>query len=112
MVQAIVLQCPGLTSVFQTTVQDALQLLLQRWLFYRYDRLDTGDEISRHPVGAANEIAGLAVVDKGVNAVVLEKAANYAYYFDVVADSGNTRLDTAVAAHDQTDRHTRLTGAI
>ena len=101
-----------MTAIFQTTVEDALQLFLQGGIFHGDDCFDAVQEISRHPVGAADEIKGLPIVDEGVNAVVLQEASDNADHLDVLADSFDARLDTAVAAHDQADGHARLACSI
>ena len=101
-----------MAAVVEAAVEDALQLLPEGGVFDGDDCFDAGGEVAGHPVGAADEVEWFAIVDEGVDAVVLEEAANHADHFDVFAEPFDTGLDAAVAAHDKADGNAGLTGAV
>ena len=71
-------------------------------------KLHAAIEVAGHPVGAAHINFGVPGVFKPENAAVLEQLPDNAVDVDVFADVFQTRNQSAYAADNQVDRHTRL----
>ena len=74
----------------------------------REEHFDPAEKIPRHPVGAACEERGVAVVFEIVNARVFEETPDDAAHADVFGETLHPRHEAADAAHDEIDLHAGL----
>ena len=87
--------------VLPEPVDDLLNVRLDAGIADRESRLDTPEEVARHPVGAAEIDFGGAAVLKAHDAAVLKEAPDQAPDLDILADARDAGSQAADAADQQ-----------
>src|SRR6516164_2868190 len=111
-------QIPALQRIAEVRHHDLVKhLAVHRWVFNRHERLHTAVEITRHPIGGADEHlrptrGEFAAITEANDAAVFEKAADDALDADVLGKPRNPRSQAANTAHDQIDAHPFQRGAV
>src|SRR5215472_7522443 len=111
-------QTPALQRVAQVRHHDLVKhLAVHRRVFNRHERLHTAIEITRHPIGGADEylrpVRGeFAAIAEANDAAMFEKAADDALDADVLGKPRHARPQAANTAHHQIDAHPFQRGAI
>src|SRR5215467_12325956 len=111
-------QTPALQRIAQVRHHDLVKhLAVHRRVFNRHERLHTAVEITRHPIGGADEhlrpVRGeFAAIAEANDAAMFEKAADDALDADVLGKPRNAWPQAANTAHHQIDAHAFQRGAI